>query len=61
MSETARLASIIDTAFETRADLTPESAPQDVRAAVDRSLDLLDTGQLRVAEKRSGQWIVHDG
>ena len=60
MSETARLASIIDTAFETRADLTPESAPQDVRAAVDRSLDLLDTGQLRVAEKRSGQWIVHE-
>ena len=60
MSETARLASIIDTAFETRADLTPESAPQDVRAAVDRSLDLLDTGLLRVAEKRSGQWIVHE-
>ncbi len=60
MSETARLASIIDTAFETRADLTPESAPQDVRAAVDRSLDLLDTGQLRVAEKRSGQWFVHE-
>ena len=60
MSETARLASIIDTAFETRADLTPQSAPQDVRAAVDRSLDLLDTGQLRVAEKRSGQWIVHE-
>ena len=60
MSETTRLASIIDTAFETRADLTPQSAPQDVRAAVDRSLDLLDTGQLRVAEKRSGQWIVHE-
>ncbi len=60
MSETARLASIIDTAFETRADLTPDSAPQDVRAAVDRSLDLLDTGQLRVAENRSGQWIVHE-
>ena len=60
MKETAGLASIIDTAFETRADLTPESAPQDVRAAVDRSLDLLDTGLLRVAEKRSGQWIVHE-
>ena len=60
MSETARLASIIDTAFETRADLTPDSAPQDLRAAVDRSLDLLDTGQLRVAENRSGQWIVHE-
>jgi 2,3,4,5-tetrahydropyridine-2-carboxylate N-succinyltransferase len=60
MSETARLASIIDTAFETRADLTPQNAPQDVRAAVDGSLDLLDTGQLRVAEKLSGQWIVHE-
>ena len=60
MTETARLAAIIDAAFETRADLTPQSAPQDVRAAVDLALDLLDGGQLRVAEKRSGQWIVNE-
>jgi len=60
MNETARLASIIDSAFETRAELTPESAPQDVRAAVERALDLLDAGQLRVAERHSGQWIVSE-
>jgi 2,3,4,5-tetrahydropyridine-2-carboxylate N-succinyltransferase len=60
MNETARLASIIDSAFESRAELTPDSASQDVRAAVERSLELLDSGQLRVAEHRSGQWIVNE-
>jgi 2,3,4,5-tetrahydropyridine-2,6-dicarboxylate N-succinyltransferase len=60
MNETARLASIIDSAFESRAELTPDSASQDVRAGVERSLELLDSGQLRVAEHRSGQWIVNE-
>jgi 2,3,4,5-tetrahydropyridine-2-carboxylate N-succinyltransferase len=60
MHETARLASIIDSAFESRAELTPDSASRDVRAAVERSLELLDSGQRRVAEHRSGQWIVNE-
>ena len=60
MNEATRLASIIDSAFETRAELTPQNAPQEVRAAVERALDLLDAGQLRVAEKRSGQWLVNE-
>ncbi|HTG77367.1 MAG TPA: 2,3,4,5-tetrahydropyridine-2,6-dicarboxylate N-succinyltransferase [Steroidobacteraceae bacterium] len=55
-----RLAAAVDAAFETRAELTPERAPPEVRAAVERALDLLDTGQLRVAEKRDGQWLVNE-
>ena len=58
MDAIPRLAAAVDAAFETRAELTPERAPPEVRAAVERTLDLLDTGQLRVAEKRDGQWLV---
>ena len=60
MDAIPRLAAAIDAAFETRAELTPERAPPEVRAAVERALDLLDTGQLRVAEKRDGQWLVNE-
>jgi 2,3,4,5-tetrahydropyridine-2,6-dicarboxylate N-succinyltransferase len=60
MDEIPRLAAAVDAAFETRAELTPESAPREVRAAVERALDLLDTGRLRVAEKRDGQWLVNE-
>ena len=60
MDAIPRLAAAVDAAFETRAELTPERAPPEVRAAVDRTLDLLDTGQLRVAEKRDGQWLVNE-
>ena len=60
MDAIPRLAAAVDAAFETRAELTPERAPPEVRAAVERALDLLDTGQLRVAEKRDGQWRVNE-
>ncbi len=49
---------IIDGAWERRAELSPTNAPADVLAAVNETLARLDTGELRVAEKRSGQWVV---
>ena len=60
MDAIRHLAAAVDAAFETRAELTPERARPEVRAAVERTLDLLDTGQLRVAEKRDGQWRVNE-
>lgn len=60
MDAIRHLAAAVDAAFETRAELTPERARPEVRAAVERALDLLDTGQLRVAEKRDGQWHVNE-
>lgn len=54
------LQSIIETAFDQRADLTPQSAPQDIFHAVDQVLNQLDRGALRVAEKQNGQWLVHE-
>jgi 2,3,4,5-tetrahydropyridine-2-carboxylate N-succinyltransferase len=53
------LADTIDSAFEHRAQFNPGNAPQEVRAAVDQALDLLDRGQVRVAEKRDGSWQVN--
>ncbi len=49
----------INNAYEQRATITPSSAPQEVRAAVEQVMEQLDTGALRVAEKHSGEWLVH--
>ena len=53
------LESIISEAWENRASLGPASAPQELRSAVNDVIDRLDAGDLRVAEKRDGQWVVH--
>jgi 2,3,4,5-tetrahydropyridine-2-carboxylate N-succinyltransferase len=47
---------IIEAAWETRADLKPTKA---LRAAVDEAIAGLDSGKLRVAEKKNGEWITH--
>jgi 2,3,4,5-tetrahydropyridine-2-carboxylate N-succinyltransferase len=53
------LPSIIDSAFERRAELNTKNAPADVREAVNEAIALLDTGKARVAEKVDGQWQVN--
>ncbi len=50
----------IDNAFEVRAELSPANAPADIREAVNQALELLDSGQARVAEKQDGQWVVNE-
>src|SRR5512141_175504 len=50
---------IIDLAWEKRAELSPGHAPSEVGAAVHDVLAALDAGTLRVAEKVNGAWIVH--
>jgi 2,3,4,5-tetrahydropyridine-2,6-dicarboxylate N-succinyltransferase len=51
--------SIIESAWENRADISPSSAPADVRAAVGDVLEKLNTGELRVCSKENGEWITH--
>ena len=53
------LQSIIDTAFENRASLSPASTPAEIRNAVEEVIAGLDAGTLRVAEKKDGQWVVN--
>jgi 2,3,4,5-tetrahydropyridine-2-carboxylate N-succinyltransferase len=52
------LQDIIDQAWEDRASLGPATTGP-VRSAVEDTLARLDAGELRVAERRAGQWIVH--
>lgn len=51
--------SIIENAWENRADISPSSAPADVRAAVKETLAGLNNGTLRVCSKIDGEWITH--
>jgi 2,3,4,5-tetrahydropyridine-2,6-dicarboxylate N-succinyltransferase len=51
--------SIIDAAWENRAQLSPTSADLTLREAVDAVLAQLDRGELRVAEKTSTGWQTH--
>jgi 2,3,4,5-tetrahydropyridine-2-carboxylate N-succinyltransferase len=50
---------IIEQAWDARAGISAQSAPQDVRDAVESAIAELDAGALRVAEKRDGAWITH--
>src|SRR5215472_11426482 len=51
--------STIEAAWERRSELAPQSAPADVREAVETVIRELDAGRLRVAEKIDGQWTTH--
>lgn len=53
------LQSIIDNAFEQRADITPNNVEPHVRDAINSVIAQLDSGKLRVAEKIDGQWVTH--
>lgn len=55
----SELKSIIENAFELRADITPSNVTADVKQAVQQVIALLDSGQGRVAEKIAGEWVVH--
>ena len=48
----SNIQSIIEDAFEKRADITPRSVDTHVKDAVMEAIDLLDTGKARVAERK---------
>src|SRR6187551_1409491 len=56
---THTLESLIDEAFERRADITPGHVPTDLSEALAEILDGLNDGRLRVAEKIDGTWVTH--
>lgn len=53
------LATIIETAFDDRANFTAQTVSLEIRAAVDEVIEALDNGSLRVAQKIDGEWVVH--
>lgn len=55
-----QLQTIIENAWENRAELSPQSAPKEVVDAVEHTIAELDAGHLRVATRESvGNWTVH--
>ena len=53
------LESLIDEAFERRADIKPGFVPADLATALADILDGLTNGRFRVAEKIDGAWVTH--
>ena len=50
---------LIETAFDERERWTPMGPPTGLYDAIEKTITALDQGNLRVAEKKDGQWITH--
>ncbi len=50
---------IIEQGFEQRAEITPQNADARLKQAIRETLDQLDAGTLRVAQKQAGDWVVN--
>jgi 2,3,4,5-tetrahydropyridine-2-carboxylate N-succinyltransferase len=60
MSDSSQLQTVIEAAWEDRANLSVSAAPAEVREAVAHAIAELDAGRLRVASREGvGQWTVH--
>ena len=56
----SQLQSVIEAAWEDRANLSVAAAPAEIREAVAHAINELDAGRLRVASREGvGQWTVH--
>src|SRR5215470_635464 len=54
------LQATIESAWEQRNALSPQTTPAELREAVNAAIAGLDAGQLRVAEKVGGAWVTHE-
>jgi 2,3,4,5-tetrahydropyridine-2,6-dicarboxylate N-succinyltransferase len=54
------LKKVIEEAFEKRADITPRNVDTHVKEYVTEAVRLLDSGELRVAEKIDGDWVTNE-
>lgn len=53
------LKTIIEGAFEERQHFSPQNAPGEIKQAVTYVIELLNKGEVRVAEKINGEWQTH--
>ena len=53
------LKTMIENAWDNRDSISPSTVSSDVKQAIIDALELLDGGAARVAEKISGEWVVH--
>ncbi len=55
----SQLETIINDAFENRAEISPANVSLEIRDAVEQAINRLDSGEARVAEKSGNTWIVN--
>jgi 2,3,4,5-tetrahydropyridine-2-carboxylate N-succinyltransferase len=60
MTDISSARATIEAAFERRADISPRNVDRSLRTLLDETLGRLDRGELRVAEKIDGRWVVHE-
>ena len=53
------LQSVIDQAWEGRAEINPGNVKAELRDAIEQTIAELDAGRIRVAEKIDGAWVTH--
>jgi 2,3,4,5-tetrahydropyridine-2-carboxylate N-succinyltransferase len=54
------LQNTIEQAFERRAEITPRNVEPMLKESILETIDLLDSGEARVAEKKQGHWVVNE-
>ncbi|MBX9894456.1 MULTISPECIES: 2,3,4,5-tetrahydropyridine-2,6-dicarboxylate N-succinyltransferase [unclassified Nitrosomonas] len=55
----SELQTIIEEAFDRRAEITPRNVDASLKEAIAQVLSMLDNGKLRVAEKIADNWVTH--
>ena len=60
MTSHEQLRSTVEAAYEGRAQLKPGNVPAETRAAIESAIELLNQGQLRVAQPENGAWRVNE-
>ena len=55
----SNLETLIDDYFEKRGEINSQNADKKLKDAVNKVLAGLDAGELRVAEKKNGEWVVN--
>jgi len=52
--------SLIESAYEDRAGITRDTVSHSLRQAIEEVIESLDKGKIRVADRETGQWRVHE-
>src|SRR3989338_970596 len=54
------LQNTIETAFDRRDQLSPDNTSSEIKHVIQEIIALLDSGELRVAEKINQHWVTHE-
>lgn len=54
------LQTIIENAFDQRDQFSAKSTPPHITQAIQETIELLDQGKVRVAEKKENEWVVNE-